>query len=151
MKCPVCGNLNDNDAKYCSSCGANLQVSNTYEQQARSVTSTSYNPKVVYAKPAMILGIISLSFGIICCFGPISIAVSILAGISAIILSILSIKTEEKGRAITGLVCGIIGLLLGITLLSVVLLFTDPQFLIYLQDNYPELWEAIEDALQQYQ
>ncbi len=150
MKCPVCNSLNDQGARYCAYCGANLTVTTTFISK-ESLVQAEYNPRTVYAKPAMILGIISLVFGVICCMGPISIVLSIIPGILAIIFSILSLKTKERGKAVAGLICGIIGLFLGLLLLGITLLFINPAFLEYLRENYPEFWQAIQDAMEQFQ
>lgn len=152
MKCQVCGKENDIDAKYCVDCGALLTKTEEKDPyQVYEVQEKPYNSREAYAKPAMILGLVSLGFGIICCFGPLSIIISIVCGILAIVFSILAMKTTQKGKAVTGLVCGIIGLLFGIMLLTIMILFNDPAFLAYLQENYPEFWQAFQDALQQYQ
>ena len=66
-------------------------------------------------------------------------------------ISILSLKTKERGKAVAGLICGIIGLFLGLLLLGITLLFINPAFLEYLRENYPEFWQAIQDAMEQFQ
>ncbi|MFA6627403.1 MAG: zinc-ribbon domain-containing protein [Bacilli bacterium] len=148
MKCVTCGKENEDNAKYCVDCGAALVEASIFDADDPIVQEKPYNPKEVYAKPAMILGIVSLSFGIICCLGPISMVISILCGILAIIFSILSLKTDKRKNAVVGLVCGIIGLVLGILFTIAFIVINSPEFLSYLEQNYPEIWQAYQDAMQ---
>lgn len=150
MKCLICGKENEQDAKYCVDCGALLSQPNYDQYGGNTVQEKPYNPRVIYAKPAMILGIVSLASGVICCLGPLSIVVSIVCGLLALIFGILSIKTDKQGQAVTGIVCGIIGLILGVLLVASIIIFQSAEFQQYLYDNYPELWQAIQDAMNQY-
>ena len=93
----------------------------------------------------MILGLISLILGLMCCLGWISIIASIATGIGAIVFSSMSLKSKSKGQAIAGMVLGILGLIIGLLMLFFTL--TADIWLQWFEENYPELWEEYYNSL----
>jgi uncharacterized membrane protein HdeD (DUF308 family) len=115
MNCKSCGHENEITANYCEVCGTALTNSAVRKSQVME------NKYPGLAKASMILGIISLIFGVLCCFGIFSIILSIGCGVIAIVFAIMSWKSSNRSQAIAGLVCAIIGLILGIIILLIVL------------------------------
>jgi len=115
MKCNSCGHENEVTANYCEVCGAALNVSTVRGNEVRE----DKNPGL--AKASMILGIVSLVFGVLCCFGIISAVISLGCGITAIVFAIMSWKSSKQSQAIAGLVCAIIGVILGAIILFIFL------------------------------
>ena len=132
MICNSCGTDNPDGAIYCKSCGQKLQTgepqtgnTNTYSgpvEYNSTVQSVTENEKVGSSTASiisLILGIVS----IVCCCTNI---IGIVCGIVAIVLAC---KEKKEGRgnnlATAGLICGIIGAVLGgisliMTIISVV-------------------------------
>jgi hypothetical protein len=124
MICKNCNAENDDNSKFCQSCGAPLSAPDATQQQTagtagQTVQPASYAPQ--YSQPvqaqansgsngtaSLVLGIVSI---LLCCL-PI---VSTIIAIIGIILSRKNRKNGNKtGVSTAGLVCSIIGLCLSI-------------------------------------
>ena len=113
---------------------------------SQSYTAPDYNYTAANepANDSKVFGIISLVCGIVsllcsCCGW-----IGIILSVAAVVLGILSIKKEEnaKGMAIAGIVCGGVGLLIGIivTIMGAAVSSMDP-------DALTEYVERFEDSL----
>ena len=90
-----------------------------------------------FAISSMILGILSI---VCCCYFYVGMAAAVLA----IIFSVISrIKMGYfDGFAVAGLVTGIIGLVFGIAMIVVEILFVE-VINVYIQENYPDIYTQI--------
>lgn len=143
MRCKICGSDNSSGSKYCTSCGALIE-NNIYSEKNEELGIVNYQ-KEQHGTAAMILGLISLILGLMCCLGWISIIASIATGIGAIVFSSMSLKSKSKGQAIAGMVLGILGLIIGLLMLFFTL--TADIWLQWFEENYPELWEEYYNSL----
>lgn len=130
--CKICGTENIVGTKFCSVCGS--QLTSSYG----NVSTVSYSPKtdLMYtensladklATTSMILGIISAAVNIFC----VLFVIAILAGIASVILAIIALvkKTSLRGKAIAGLVLGIVGFIIGAMILAWVAVYmSDPDY-----------------------
>ncbi|MBR5474808.1 MAG: zinc-ribbon domain-containing protein [Lachnospiraceae bacterium] len=130
MYCRRCGREIPDDAMQCSVCGTptngEYRPNGINEQEAENVHHEggygySYSNPTRYQDPmrqpgdrrglaiaALVFGILSL---VVCCVPLIAIP----AGLAAIIMGALSVKSSGQGFAIAGIVLGVIGLILGIS------------------------------------
>jgi hypothetical protein len=106
MTCPACGSRNPRAARICGTCGTVIsEVPKTqfqYEQTFLDKTLTTAQGKTrTWSIVALALGLASLT------------PATFVAGIPAVILSIIALKRREPGRAMayTGLVTGAFGTL----------------------------------------
>jgi|SRR5690554_1502710 len=142
MKCNVCGMKNAEEAKYCYNCGSTL------EQDDMIIKVEKQDSKEKFASASMTLGIVSVVFAtVLCCFGYYSYFIALVTGGLAIIFAIISWKDGKKGQVVTGLVCGIIGLLFAIfyiTSLEIyskeIMEFLEDYFNQYMPDNIEEFY-----------
>lgn len=133
--CNCCGNiLNDSD-KFCTKCGAvvgqdNVNQSNMNTTQNTYVNNSASNGTAI---AAMVLGIIALVFF----WAPV---IPVILGILGLVLGIKGIlasntlpQNKGKGMGIAGIVCGSIGMLLGVfyTIIWIV-------FIAFVADEYDE-------------
>ena len=116
MNCKACGHQNPDGTKFCINCGASL----SYVDGSGSKKDV-VNDKSGVATASMVLGIISAVFGVICCFGYVSLALSLGCGILSIIFAIVSWNSKKRNFAIAGLICGICGVILGLMQFSMVI------------------------------
>lgn len=140
MKCNVCGYENLDNTKFCVNCGASLETKTESYEPIEEFSSI--NDREKFATPAMVLGILSCSFGVICCLGWISVIGAVICGILALIFSILAWKTRFRGKVVAGLICGIIGLILGLFYLTV-FIFQEQLFEFFNNNGYqfPDYYE----------
>lgn len=120
--CPYCGTEIDDNAEFCSVCGAEQKsfINNiphndqSYEEQFKSQVNVK---KLPVASKTDGLSIVSLIFGII---SILTFGIAIVPECIAIICTIVSRKKGNRSKVGTaGLICGIIGIILLIlTLLS---------------------------------
>ncbi len=118
MVCKSCGFNNEGNAKFCTSCGAELTA------------PVAPQPEYVYAQPvqkeqpAKPLAILSLIFAIVgsvlcCCYGTGS-----FASIAAIIMgAIAKAKGNTSGMAKAGLIIGIINIALLVIAVIIVIIY----------------------------
>lgn len=116
MICKNCGTLNDPNAKFCATCGAELNLTEAESQPIDSVTpeptyntyeaapeNTAPNPQdgIGFAIASLVLGIVSFF-----CF-------AYIAGTLGIVFGVVAKKKGYKGgMATAGIVCGVIGIVL---------------------------------------
>lgn len=123
--CPFCGTENSAESKFCVKCGASIigaETStiirtNSIVSQANGETN-DFDKTSSLNKVAMILGIVSVASMIVCCCGLFGF-LSIIPGVLAIIFSSIYMHKHNSsdGKAIAGLILGIIGVLISITLM----------------------------------
>jgi len=145
MICPFCNKENETKNKYCVHCGKEIENHESQDEVNIKEEKITYDYKEKYAKKSSIYGSISFGFGVVSCFGPISIIISILFGIIAIIYGSKSLKTTKVFQAKMGITLGILGIILGIIILTVVILFSNNEFLAMIQNDYPEFWSFLEE------
>lgn len=125
MLCKNCGTLNDPNSNFCSSCGADLKLSDVGEtpNTSESVYDT-YNAVPPYpaqtpqdgkgfAIASLVLGIVSFF-----CFAFIAGTLGIVFGVAA------KNKGYKGGMATAGIVCGAIGIVLWILMMIGGILFS---------------------------
>ncbi len=110
IKCSNCGQENDANNNVCINCGTPLPKNIVQSNNIVSSTKQSSTLAIV----SLILGIVSLVLGIVCCCVP---YLATVLGPVAIVVSIISIRKGGGSKAIAGLVCGIIGFILGLSML----------------------------------
>lgn len=111
MICRNCGTMNKEEAKFCASCGQDLN-------------SPYINPTVVQEKPkssnnvvSMVMGILSI---VLCCGN----VLSIVLGIIAVVLARKEKRNgNNDGMTQAGFICGIIGIVLGALYLIYLLVY----------------------------
>ena len=125
MVCKNCGTLNDPNATFCESCGADLSVMNTEEvpvtpeatyntfDAAPQDTASNSQDGKGFAIASLVLGIVSFF-----CFAYIAGTLGIIFGITA------KKKGYKGGMATAGIVCGIIGIVLYLLMLIGGILFS---------------------------
>lgn len=114
MICKKCGAFNEEGTNFCANCGENLRVAEQVvqpESVVENVVPTGYvqNPEPV-KQPAMGLAIAAMICGIVSflCFWYITGPLGIIFG------AVAKNKGCKSGMATAGIVCGIIGVALGI-------------------------------------
>lgn len=105
MFCKVCGLNIEDSVKSCPNCGAaveNISYSQpTYLAEAVvQKVDTAHNGIAV---AALVLGIVSISFGIICCIPYVTAILSFICGVVGLVLGIFALKSKKKTQAIVGL------------------------------------------------
>ena len=118
--------------------------SNPYNTPQTMPTAASYSttapPSNTLALVSMILGIAGIILN--CCCWPLSVAL----GIAAIITGIIGLNKVKngtgsgKGMALAGLICGIVGIVLGIAMVV---------FSLLVDQNMPDIMEQIQQMQQQ--
>lgn len=104
--------------------------------------NTDYQSKKSLAVTSLVLGICSVVIApFSCCCVPLIITISamtLLLGIAAIILA--AVNHVKGGMSIAGLICGIAGILVSLTILiSMIAVFTSPDF----QHQFESIYESI--------
>ena len=117
--CPYCGKENEENNKFCVGCGKSLDTQDGDVVEVVEAKTMNEQPKKsTLDLVGMILGIISVASLIVCCCGAFGF-ISILTGIAALIVSIISIvRNGSNGKAIAGLVLGIIGIILSVVVFA---------------------------------
>ncbi len=125
MLCKNCGTLNDPNSKFCTSCGANLSLTNEGDTPVTpQPTYDAYNTEPQYpvqnpqdgkgfAIASLVLGIVSFF-----CFAFIAGTLGIVFGVVA------KNKGYKGGMATAGIVCGAIGIVLWILMMIGGILFS---------------------------
>lgn len=142
-KCQICGAINRNDEKYCKVCGSQIDIIVNPVYGPTHNIITSYNEDIYAPQPdkyghaAMVISIVSISTTVLCCMFPFG----IIGGLVSFVFGILSTRQSfcQKGKAITGIVCGSIAFFLGIIILIAI---------IYIMNN-PQIIEAYLEYLEQ--
>ncbi len=113
MNCPVCGAQVQKGQKYCESCGFHLEKGNGGETV--SPVQKAGEDKH-YGRNSLIFGILSIALNY-SAFG--SLLVAVILMLAVIICSILGIvfsakgwRTKERGMAVGGMVCSILGIVI---------------------------------------
>lgn len=133
MKCEICGKNNLDNAKFCSSCGSTLESDVAFIE-----IDNFKDSKEKFAGASMALGITSLIFStVLCCFGYYSSIIAIICGALAIIFAIIAWNSGTKNQIVSGLVCGIIGLLLGFLVISSIEIFSE-EIIRFFEENLPD-------------
>ena len=116
MKCVSCGKENVASAEFCDVCGTGLKSGNRQTQQTYYTSSETRgyptnNEWTAYA--GMISGILSIVCMISNVAVPVFLAIGFLfvlvTGLGGIVLGAIGIKTNYKGMALAGMLCGIAG------------------------------------------
>ncbi len=125
--CQKCGRENQDDAKFCVGCGIQFDQEQNQENDVFEAQYPKYEQpiksKSSMGTVSMILGIISVGLLCLCCCCPVSIITGPIAIITGIIY-IVKNPTESKGKAIAGLVLGIVA-----TVLSIILFISLPEIM----------------------
>lgn len=129
--CPHCGKENVEDAVYCVSCGKAIEQAQEPTNQPELMKGQFASGSTL-GKSSLILGIISLVCTVICCCFPV---VFITAPISIIlaVISLVKYKDDKHGKAIAGLICAVIALI--ICILYVVMI---PEFMEFMKEYVQE-------------
>ena len=123
MKCVSCGKENAASAEFCVVCGTGLKSNNRQTQQTYYTNSEvkgypTHSEWTAYA--GMISGILSL----VCMISNFAVPVFIVGGfffvlvtgLGGIVLGAIGTKTNYKGMALAGLLCGIAGIVVEIVI-----------------------------------
>ena len=105
MFCKVCGLNIDDSVKSCPNCGAPVE-SIPYSKPVQAVELVAEKVDTAHdgiAVAALVLGIVSISFGIICCIPYVTAGLSLLCGLVGLILGIFALKAKKKTQAVVGL------------------------------------------------
>lgn len=118
--CNFCGNVLNDDDKFCTKCGAVMGTESTNQQNVN--TQTGYNTQANYnvnnanngiAVAAMVVGII----GLICFWAPL---IPVVLGVLGLVFGIKGLNKSNtmpqntgKGMSIAGIVCGSIAMVIG--------------------------------------
>ena len=151
MRCSVCGQENDDNAQFCKSCGARLDVKATMTSkcpvcgtenddnaqfckscgaQLSAGRPTPY-PRPVYQTntrletASLILGIVTIVLGVLCCCFP---YIAIVVGPIGIVVGIIAIVKGARTKAIVGLVLSVIGFFVSLIMLISLLSFDMNEF-----------------------
>lgn len=139
-RCRICGYENPATEKYCKKCGSQLVDIREGTAYQSNVSDTIYKTvNVEQGGPGFVIGIVSIVCSVICCL----FFVGIIGGICGIVLNALALKKGiyNKGKAIAGLVCSILAVIIGI--------YWAATFAIAL--NSPEFIEQYNQIMQEYQ
>ena len=139
VKCRICGHINSSNEQYCKLCGSQLRPSG--ESVYTNTNSTTSYSESIYANnksstPGMVIGIVSLVGSITCCL----FLVGLIGGLAGIFMNIKPIKYNyaDKNKAIAGLICSIVALLIGLyILIDIIVLLNDPEQL----EQIRQMWE----------
>lgn len=135
MFCVNCGTRLEQDAAFCQNCGARVvkQVSSV-----QPLVSHIYTAPPVYKEPSMVhphytavyspqyseeyiakkkRGKFAIASFILSLFGMIPCFINIIPAVLALIFSIIGIRSDRKGRAITSLIFAIIGIFIAIVMI----------------------------------
>ena len=112
-KCASCGAENPKENLYCVACGAKLYNQKTTEVNVDgNVSYLDYSKK---AQNSLVLGIIAASVSIVCCCVPfVAQIVGIVLAIIAIINGVKGLQSDDKTKAIIGMVLSVIAIFLSI-------------------------------------
>lgn len=152
--CNFCGNVLNDDDKFCTKCGAVVGNNNVSGQNVN--TQTNFNAQANYnaynnasngsAVAAMIMGII----GLICFWAPI---VPVVLGILALVFGIKGLNQSNtlpqnrgKGMGIAGIVCGSIAMIIGViyTIIWIAAIAVVAGEYDTYKDNYNKYYKNIE-------
>lgn len=164
--CNHCGNQLDENAKFCSSCGAanemtvsneevnvvsETPVSDTVSIPTEPVTVVSSNTVAAARPERKGKAIVSLIFGLIgllspclcCCISPLAMGlIGLLASVVAILFAVFS-KKDTGGRmcgmAIAGLILAIFGILISLIVISFAVIFLIAEPFLPDFNNYYEV------------
>lgn len=141
-RCRICGYENPATEKYCKKCGSQLvdikQGSGYQANESQYIYKQASNE----GGPGFIVGIVSIVCSIICCL----FFVGIIGGICGIVLNAIALKknTYNRGKAIAGLVCSIIALVLGLVILiDIVTILSNPEFI----EQYNQILEEYQKSM----
>ncbi len=112
MYCKKCGNVIENNEKFCSVCGAKVESDSPYENYSQGNHLSGEKP--TYYQTTLILGVLSVVFSALNYFGVIFVhLIGIILG--SIALNYAKRDKETFGKFnTTGRLLAIIGLLLGV-------------------------------------
>jgi len=117
MYCNSCGEVRPHEAKFCNNCGANFAApeapSYGYGHNPPPYYGEPASPPYVYHQPPANRNkaLASLVLGLCAMFAPIPV-LDIFAAIAGIVLGVIAVREngDNRGLAMAGLVCSIIGL-----------------------------------------
>ena len=128
-RCRICGYENPATEKYCKKCGSQLvDIREGAGYQANEAQSIYRQQAPNEGGPGFVIGIVSIVCSVVCCL----FFVGIIGGICGIVLNALALKrnTYNRNKAIAGMVCSIIALILGIVILiDIVVALNSPEFI----------------------
>ena len=113
----------------------NYQPFTAQQQNGYAQPQLNNDASASKAKVSMILGIISAAVAFMCSCFPVSIGLGIAAIILAVKSKKLSADNKLNGMATAGLICGIVGLALGVLYILIY------GFLVVLMVMFPEIFE----------